>query len=175
MKKPRAVPVLEINAPLTTETIPPAPQIDTIMIQAKRKWMGGLCIFILFVGAVFFIGFAYFKNNTPSSSPTLVVVAPSKTPVSPPPTISLKIAIWNGSGVAGLAGKVSDMLKNAGYEVVEVKNAPTSQIGTTLLLAQPIKNKEQELRGILKKNNIEISKVEDLMQEEYNVRIVLGN
>jgi hypothetical protein len=87
----------------------------------------------------------------------------------------MRVAVWNGSGIAGLAGKVGNELKTAGYDVVEVANAPQTQKGTTLLLNPNVKSKETELIDVLKKNTIEVSQVDELIKGDYEVQIILGN
>lgn len=43
-------------------------------------------------------------------------------------SLKIKINVFNGSGVAGAAGKVKDLLINKKYESVEAKNYPTDKI-----------------------------------------------
>ncbi|MCX6730504.1 MAG: LytR C-terminal domain-containing protein [Candidatus Roizmanbacteria bacterium] len=171
---PVTVPEIEINTPLPEEVMPAEPIVDEVMIRAKRKWMAGMGIFILFIVILGCVAFGY---NKISSAPMVQIITPTPQIIvpSPTPVVVMRIAVWNGSGVGGLAGKVRDGLKIEGYNVVEVTNAPTVQKGTTLLLNSSVKSKETELVAVLKKNLIEVMKVEDLTEGEYDVKIILGN
>jgi hypothetical protein len=171
---PVAVPELELNAPLPIEVTPISSQVDEVIVSAKRKWIVGLCLFILFLIMVILMGFGYVKNIDSSPVPTLTPTPQIITP-SPTPVIIMRVAVWNGSGIAGLAGKVGNELKTAGYDVVEVANAPQTQKGTTLLLNPNVKSKETELIDVLKKNTIEVSQVDELIKGDYEVQIILGN
>lgn len=169
----QSVPILEIDAPLAVEAIK-TPSIDIVMVRAQRKWIIGLVIFILFIAAVIGIGVGYkgaisTPITTQTVAPTVHVLPPSPTPV-----VIMRIAIWNGSGIVGLAGKVGDDLKIMGYDIMEVKNAPETQTGTTLFLAPSVKSKELELKSAISNSDIEVTKVEVLASGDYEVRIVLG-
>lgn len=171
---PVTVPEIEINTPLPEEVMPATPIIDEVMVSAKRRWMAGVYIFILFILTLGCVAFGYKRISSTSLvqtiTPTPQIIVPSPTPV-----VVVRIAVWNGSGIGGLAGKVREWLKIEGYTVVEVANAPTVQKGTTLLLNSSVKNKETELITLLKKNFIEVMKVEELTEGEYDVKIILGN
>ncbi|MCX6732779.1 MAG: LytR C-terminal domain-containing protein [Candidatus Roizmanbacteria bacterium] len=168
------VPELELDAPLMVESMPDLVVIDGSIAQTQRKWIGGIVLFILFIGLVVGTGLGYYKSTVASPSSTVIptsqIIAPSPTPI-----VTMRIVVWNGSGIGGLAGKVRDELKIDGYNVVEVTNAPVVQKGTTLLLRQSVKSKETELISVLKKNLIQVTKVEDLIASEYDVKIILGN
>ncbi len=60
------------------------------------------------------------ESPTPTTKLTPV---PTKAPQSDSEKAGIKVAIQNGSGEAGVAGKASDILKKAGYNVVSTANA----------------------------------------------------
>ena len=77
------------------------------------------------------------NKNTPTpqaSSPPLATVVPSTAP-----NVNLSeydIAIYNGSGIAGEAGKVKTLLEDAGFTVVSTGNAATYDYTKTIIKAK---------------------------------------
>jgi len=58
----------------------------------------------------------------------------------------LKVAVLNGSGTSGLAGKVADKLKSKGYSVVEVSNADHFDYeNTTIIYPKKYKSDAEKL------------------------------
>ncbi len=129
----------------------------------KLLYLIGIVVIFL----ILFFGFKMLtggsKSATPSPTPTPVAVetaTPSPTdsasPTStstPTPTTNpvdnatglnrsnLSIAIQNGSGTAGVAGKASDLLKGLGYNVVSTGNADNFDFtGTTVKVKATKKN-----------------------------------
>lgn len=71
--------------------------------------------------------------------------------------LKMKIEVYNGSGVAGVAGKAKDFLTGKKYESVEAKNYSSSEvIGSTIYYQEEkLKNAAQELADILKDADIQ--------------------
>lgn len=92
-------------------------------------------------------------SPTPTPSPKASLTPTKGTPV---PTIAggldrstLKIAVQNGSGVAGAATKASDILKNLGYDVVSSGNADNFDYTNTTI---QVKSTKKAYLEILKKD-----------------------
>jgi hypothetical protein len=97
------------------------------------------------------------ESITPEESPT---DEPTKTP-TPKPTSNpvdkesglnrskLSVAVENGSGVAGAAGKAANILKSLGYNVVSTSNAETYDYEN---LTIKVKSEVSEYLALLKKD-----------------------
>lgn len=132
---------------------------------------------VVFFG-VRFIGSRAKKEVAPTPTPTLVQSVPTETPTptggSPTPTpiksgptatpkptanpidpasgldrSSLSVEVKNGGGVAGVAGKASDFLKNLGYKVVSVGNADNFDYQSIVI---EVKSAESSFLPLLKKD-----------------------
>lgn len=82
-------------------------------------------------------------EETPTTTPK---VSPTGTKTTPAPTLSggldradLTIEIQNGSGVAGAATKVSDILKNLGYDISSTGNADNFDYTKTVIQVKSTK------------------------------------
>jgi len=91
-----------------------------------------LITLLLAAGVWFLWGQTLLQNTTPQStthtiSPTIAptpIVTPTPSPIIPSPNNGeFSVQIQNGSGVAGLAGKVSAKLEGEGFVVKDVGNA----------------------------------------------------
>lgn len=101
----------------------------------KRNWKK--LIYLLGVVLIILVLFNLFKlvvgsgKSTPKPTPTPSLKAtptpsPSETPTPTPASLNrsdLTVAVENGSGESGVAGKAKDFLKNLGYDVVSTDNA----------------------------------------------------
>lgn len=170
------VPEVDINAPL-----PPIeePQADEIMIKARREWYVGVGIFVVFVmivGGVVW-GYGQLTQGAKPSSEKLEIVV-SATPSPTPTVVEVKpiYAVWNGSGVAGEAGKLADKLKESGREVVEIKNAPENIVGSQVEISTELASQRSLIEEELNKMGIKVASwMTDLPSGlEYNIRIVIG-
>lgn len=172
------VPQVDINAPLpiSQEVV-----VDTVMVKAKREWRAGIVAFCVFVMTLGIIGYYYNtqiirQSKNSESQTTQIISEPEKTPM---PTAlqsaSLPVfAVWNGSGVAGAAGKLADKLKAKGYEVVETKNAPEEQVGTTVEINEELKDQEiTEILNAIGLKNVTISHSRSVILE-YSVKVIIG-
>lgn len=171
------VPEIALNAPLTVDATTQPNHIDEVMVHATRSWLGGLSLFVVFSFTTLLIAFGYVKNTTQSSRivPSLspAISHPSISP-SPFPKDTMRIMVWNGSGIAGEAGRVKNALVAAGYGSVEVSNAPKVQTGSTIKLSSVVSNSEQEMKDILSKMNKEVAQVEELLEGNYEVLLIIG-
>ena len=106
-------------------------------------------ILVIIIVVLLFLGYkavSSSKNSVSTPAPTPIVVVPTTTPTpaltpsvtpttTPTATINpvdkdsgldrsqLSVTIQNGSGIAGVGAKASDVLKNLGYDVVGTGNA----------------------------------------------------
>ncbi len=108
---------------------------------------------------------ASFPTDTPSPTPTEPVKPTAKPTSTPTPTNSpvlgskdstsgldrndLSIAVLNGSGETGAAGKMSTFLKDLGYAVSSVGNADTYDYTSVTIL---IKSSKKDYLALLKKD-----------------------
>lgn len=121
-------------------------QTDVKVIKEKSPvfWILVPGIFILgaILGGIFF----YQKEvNTIDAENTPTPVATPEVSVTPTPTTKAEqkidvsefdIAILNGSGIAGEAGKVKTLLEDAGFSVTSTGNAPTYDYTKTIIKAK---------------------------------------
>ncbi len=170
------VPHVDINAPLP-ETDQPVE--DTVMMKAKREWSAGIVVFSIFILVLGGVWWGYYRNSQiinsqmTNNKTEIVAAIPKETP---PPTASqlggqAVFAVWNGSGVAGAAGKMAEKLKSEGYEVVETKNAPKEQVGSTVEIGSKVLDQKEKILGL-----VEGSVYKPLIDEslEYSVKIIIG-
>lgn len=161
--------------PTTPDTTPadnlPSPVAPASQIQPKKSFkvnMGFLGIVVavalivaLVTGAlyVYFNGVNSLKTSpeaTPEPTPTqapIVTATPQPTAATLVELDSYKVSVLNGSGKIGEAGKVSDLLEEAGFVVTSTGNAPNFSFKTTVIQAkstvntQAIAKAEQALEG----------------------------
>lgn len=154
---------------------------DEVMIKAKREWRVGILVFVLFVLILGGVGWGYWQINdqTPINN-NQTIAANNQVQTTNNQTIEPKIqmvkpvfAVWNGSGVAGAAGILAEKLKSDGYEVVEIKNAP-SQLGNTLSISRSLMRESESVISLLAKLGFE-GHVNNLDSDlEYSVKIIIG-
>lgn len=166
------VPQVDLNAPLPELE---QPEVDTVMIKARREWYVGIGVFVVFVMVLGGVGWGYrqsqISNSQMANENTEKV---TESPVaSPSPVAEAKpvFAVWNGSGVAGAAGKMADKLKAEGYEVFETKNAPKEQIGTTIEMVSGLESQKEAILEIVGKAEVRVLSESGL---EYSVKIIIG-
>lgn len=118
-----------------------------------------------------------FPDFSPSPTPT---PEPTSTP-SPTPTVSqvkkadLKVQVLNGTGVAGQAKQVKDVLSTAGFTNVETGNGDNKDGSTTITVYTNIPSDmrqeiQKELSGIF--DNVVIQ--EDIKTNDFDVVILTG-
>lgn len=125
--------------------------------QSRSSKVVVLFLVLFFVVVAIFVGLYFLGKNaeekresvasvpTQMVSPTTIVspeekkASPSASP-TPEKTLErseLRVVVLNGSGIAGAAGKVSTVLKNAGYSVERVGNATQfTYQGITILITE---------------------------------------
>lgn len=90
-------------------------------------------------------------SPTPKSSPT-ATPKPTLNPVDPVTGLDrsdLSVEVRNGGGVAGVAGKAADFLKNLGYKVTAIGNAETFDYEKTTI---EVKSAKSSFLNLLKKD-----------------------
>ena len=112
--------------------------------EKNAKWLWFLIVLII-AGALVFayvrgIGpFGQFKSSSSNEvSPTPRAATPSPVVLESTPAADLdksspKIRILNGSGTAGVASVVKDLLAGKGWQVVAIGNADNFDFGQTVL------------------------------------------
>ncbi|OGM05684.1 hypothetical protein A2125_00160 [Candidatus Woesebacteria bacterium GWB1_43_5] len=128
--------VLNIRPMVVIKEDANAPVSNASSEMASRKL--GIKLFIILIPIVLvgilFGGFIYLQKNvpplvdvndgglllTPTPTPSPESAAQKETEVD---LKSLKVEVRNGSGMPGEATRVSDILKNSGFEIIETKNA----------------------------------------------------
>lgn len=155
--------------------------IDEVMIKARREWRGGIVVFGLFVLVLGGVIFSYAKNNNQAPITNQQTITPNnQAPIINNQTIEPNtqivkpvFAVWNGSGIAGAAGKMAETLKASGYEVVETKNAPKEQVGTTLELSETVIAQKEKIMQAVGVTDIP-ARPGLAGEHEYNVLVILG-
>ena len=108
-------------------------QMEYLSIEEAPPSRFNIWMYVFIAGAVFALGilgfFAYkFRQNIASrtASPTPQATtssAPSPTPVPEVKRENLKVQVLNGSGIAGQAAKVKEVLAGLGLSQIEIGNA----------------------------------------------------
>lgn len=87
----------------------------------------------------------------------------------------MKIDVYNGSGVAGAAGKIKDTLVGQKYENIEAKNYPAEKSAITALYYKEnnLKEEAQKIADFLKNNEVELEIKLASSEEEKSADIVI--
>lgn len=139
--------------------------------RSPRKFLyvlGAVVVVLILLNVVRFISSKASKSTpTPTPTPTITVETPSPTeqpspsasPTSTPVSsvdktsgldrAKLSVNVQNGSGVAGAAGKVSDLLKSLGYDVVGTGNADNFNYTNVTI---KVKSSQQSYLPVLNKD-----------------------
>lgn len=118
--------------------------------------------------------------STPTPSPTSKPTKKPK-PTTSPQVVGVKIGVFNGAGVTGLAGDTALMLERKfGYDAVQVTDAPASVAQTTLYYRSPSDKAEaQELARLAFKGlEIKIARLDATatnVDRPVQVAVYLGN
>lgn len=151
-----------------------------------------MAIFLAGLGVAGYAGYDWWKGRTPTAvtrttttpTPTTVgtTTAPTSSPSLSPTAIpnntssTINIQVLNGTGVAGVASKVKDMLTAAGYTSVTTGNAQAYEYESTVIMAKPaVQASVPALQTLLsktytldnQKNNLDAS-------NPYDVVIIVG-
>lgn len=168
------VPEVDMNAPLPSLE---EPKVDEVMIVARREWYVGIGLLAIFVAVVGAVGWGYSRviSQQPPNDQIQASATPAPTASPEAALIKPKYAVWNGSGIAGAAGVLAEKLKAAGYEVLEIKNAPVAIIGNQIEVKSESFMRAQVERE-LEKIGINISKWSAILPSNvgYDVKIVIG-
>lgn len=87
----------------------------------------------------------------------------------------MKINVYNGSGVAGAAGKIKDLLNKEKYESVEAKNYTSDKVVESVLYYKEdvLKEEAQKIADFLKTGNVEMQIKLASKDEEKTADIVI--
>jgi hypothetical protein len=116
------------------------------------------------------------QSPSPSSSPSR-----SPKPKPSPQVVGVKIGVFNGAGITGLAGDTAIMLERKyGYDAVQVTDAPAPVAQTTLYYRSPADKVEaQELaRLAFKELEVKIARLDATatnVDKSVQVAVYLGN
>ncbi|PIP57285.1 hypothetical protein COY30_01550 [Candidatus Woesebacteria bacterium CG_4_10_14_0_2_um_filter_44_9] len=141
MEKPeKQAPKMVVEEVASTEPPEPAPEAaaevkteipkENPVTKFNILWIfvPGILLLGLLVGGIFAYYHGINKINSPTPTPVSGVTVASPTPTSPAKQTDLtkySIAVLNGSGIAGEAGKVKTILQEAGFKVASTANAKT--------------------------------------------------
>lgn len=109
----------------------------------RKKPVTTILLIILGIIVLIAIGFLLFNRRSMKKIVTTFYQTPSPSPTfspAPEPKVVFKREDWsfevlNGSGTRGLAKKISDKLKELGYEVIKTGNADKDNYPKTQILA----------------------------------------
>jgi len=130
-------------------------------------------------------GVIYYRkgvSNAPSeATPTTKPEPTSTETTSPTPTevdlSSYSISILNGSGIPGTAGKVADLLKNAGVKKINTGNASSYDFeATSVSMKKSVPEAVfEKIREVLSKDYA-VVKSEDSLEDNstYDIIIIVG-
>lgn len=168
------VPQVDLNTPLPVDQ---EVVVDSVMIKARKEWIAGIVLFALFLMSVSTVGYFYHnqtnrQSENSESQITQTVREPERS-LAPVSSVKPVIVVWNGSGVAGAAGKMAEKLKEAGYQMGETRNAPKTQVGTSVAIAKELVESDQ-VEKILSLVGVEKYEVMTEANLEYNVLIIIG-
>ncbi|MGA3292036.1 MAG: LytR C-terminal domain-containing protein [Candidatus Microgenomates bacterium] len=76
------------------------------------------------------------ESNTPTPEASIATPAPLASPSATIDLTKYSITVFNGSGIAGEAGKVKDLLTSAGFTVGSTGNAATYDYTKTIIKAK---------------------------------------
>lgn len=148
LEKVEVKPQIDSEAAKTEEiktTVTPA--LETVEVPAKKEIKLSPVFWILIPG-IFLLGailggIVFYQkgvNRGASEVPTTSTPSPSTTPsASPSAQVDLTkytIAVLNGSGIAGEAGRVKELLTSAGFKVGSTGNATTYDYKKTVIKAK---------------------------------------
>ena len=171
-----------------TQSVAEAPQenVSFAPIPVKQKSKGGVKTFLgIFILIIFVIGgFLIFKDSgqkstEPEATPEVsgestVFSSPTPTP-QPADKTKVVISIENGTGIAGEAAYIRDILKSAGYSVFKVGNAAKTDNVTTTVTFSSLLAEDVKTEITAKLNNVykEVSVANSSTQKD-DVLIVTG-
>lgn len=120
------------------------PEVSQTVAKEKSPVFWILIPGIFILGAI--LGGVYFYQNgvntikiesTPTPAPVAVTTPiPTSSPSTSVDVSKFDVAIFNGSGIAGEARKVKDILTTAGFSVVSTGNAATYDYTKTIVKAK---------------------------------------
>lgn len=163
-------PVEEFVAPVQ------APTFNPLIIILP----GFLLLGILLGGFVFYQKMMNKTNSEIVITPAPVVSETSPTPsvsASPVPLTKYSVAIQNGSGIAGEAGKVKTLLEAAGFKVSGTANASTYDFTKTIVKVKVTVEKDY-LDALVKalEKNYQVDKTQTLTTSSTDdVQVIVGS
>lgn len=133
----------EIPVPSQNMVPPSMPAIPVKKSSSIALWIIIPGIFLLgaLLGGIYFYekGASVLQENTtqtPAPTPITQEASPSATPVASVDLTKYQIAVYNGSGIGGVAGDVKTLLTGAGFSVSKTANAATYDYTKTIIKAQ---------------------------------------
>jgi len=172
----------------TNPTTGPAPIYQQSQ-EKNAKWLW-LFIILIIIGA---LAFAFFKGVGPFAkiSPFVKRELASPTPEafaspslsSPSPDASEvdrakpEVRVLNGSGVAGLATSVKDMLENLGWRVANIGNADSYDYSQTEVRLKEDFNSYQEalVKDLSDKYSVKVSQDTLSSTDSADIEIIVGS
>ncbi|OGE10136.1 hypothetical protein A3A60_00515 [Candidatus Curtissbacteria bacterium RIFCSPLOWO2_01_FULL_42_26] len=173
----------------TNPTTGPAPIYQQSQ-EKNAKWLW-LLIILIILGAValaFFKGVGPFGKISPFvkkevASPTPASVSSTDFSASPSPSetevdrAKPAVRVLNGSGVAGLAASVKDMLENLGWRVASIGNADSSDYAQTEIRLKDDFASYQEalIKDLSDKYSVKISSETLDSTDSADIEIIVGS
>lgn len=161
--------------------------VPEISVHRKSPKRGIVTWAIIVIVASLVVGGVIMVVSGKSGSFPSFILSPSPTPTSTPtptptPDLSqldrstLSVQVLNGSGVAGAAGKIKDVLEEKGYTVKDTANAETYDYTSTEIMVKKDKEAyltllEEDLKEAYSLGTAAASLTDDV---PYDVRIIVG-
>jgi polyisoprenyl-teichoic acid--peptidoglycan teichoic acid transferase len=112
---------------------------------------------------------AYLLQAKPSLKPAVAQFL--STPTSGVSPASVSVEVLNGAGVTGLAARTADRLKQAGYNVTNVADAPRAQAQTSIIAASSARAAAEQIASAL---SLPSSRVTTGKPSSADVQVILG-
>lgn len=145
--------------------------------KSKLPLLIGAVILVLIIGG----GFLLFGGSKPSEKPEVAAAITEAPTPTPTPTIdkeSVKIQVLNGTSTPGQAGKVAVSLKNAGYNLDNIKtgNAEKDVSSSTIVAKSGFEGVAEDIKTALSSDFPDISvSTEPLSSDsEYDIVVTTG-
>ncbi len=139
-------PYFSIPSKVVTKPVGKKPNLIWIVV--------GLALLTMVAGLIWSLtmGKNAADNTTPSPSPSPVAIEPSPQPID---LTTVEVEVFNGTTTSGYAGKIANLLKEAGYTQVETGNNKQSKYTKNTLLVSDIALSDNFIK-LLPEFNLEV-------------------
>ena len=172
------VPNVPAETPLKMEATQEVEEDVPLERKNKYLYIFGI-IFVLIVSAVSIFVYFLYRNNQNSEMKSAVkreTVIPTQTPTPIPfKTSDWNLEVLNGSKTSGLANKVAEKIKTAGFQVIKVGNADKSDYSkTNIYIKESLTNYQSDFMKSLESVFKDATYSGTFTDSTASARIILG-